>query len=487
MRARFTILISLVLAFFLAGNVHAQDAIWTDGTGDHLWSTEGNWSEFPTLEHWVKIRVGLPGVTIASEGAVARRVHVGYDPNAVLTVDGGTLLIGSDDLLLGKNGGDATLNMISGTIEINRDLEVAGGDPGTINMRGGTIIVGDDFEIPESQDDANSIAEVHLDGGTIVLDGSYEADSRFRMYPQGLLDIGGGTLIVPGDETSRIQGYIDDGLIVAYGGNGTPLLDYDVTNSGRTTLKAVHDLNPSPTDRGTVGAGLLELSWTLPDPCTPGDPVPVDVYLTDDYYTLWNFNDPESIRVLNQANVTSVNVTVAGQTQYYWAVDTYIGSESDPILGPIFSFWVGNAPPTIEISADPPAAWLTDGTGQTTLDATVTDDATASPTLAWSVVSEPNEGTASIAGPTAADTVVTFTELGQYTLQLTADDGEALDNISTRTITIGVFNDSCEAAASLPGYAVMPGDINADCKVDFLDFAIIAGGWLECNALDCSQ
>jgi hypothetical protein len=168
-------------------------------------------------------------------------------------------------------------------------------------------------------------------------------------------------------------------------------------------------------------------------------------------------------------------------------VDTYIGTPSDPVFGPIFSFQVGNQAPTIEILADPAAAWLTDGAGQTALDATVTDDATASPTLAWSVIAEPNEGTVTIASPTAEDTVVTFTELGTYVLQLTADDGEAADNIGTRSITIEVFNDSCEAAASLPGYAGIPGDIDADCKVDFLDFAILAEGWLQCNALDCGQ
>ena len=82
---------------------------------------------------------------------------------------------------------------------------------------------------------------------------------------------------------------------------------------------------------------------------------------------------------------------------------------------------------------------------------------------------------------------VTFTELGEYTLQLSADDGEAADNIGIRNITIEVFNDSCEAAGSLPGFALIPGDVNADCKVDFLDVAIVAAGWLECNALDCDQ
>ena len=233
MYSRVIYLISFVLALSLVGNVQAQDATWTDAEGDHLWSTLGNWSEFPTLAHWAKIRNGLPGPIIDSEGAEARRVHIGYAEGGALTVDGGTLVISGvqPDLLIGKNGGSATLNMISGTITVARDLEVAGGDPGIVNMTGGTIIVGDDFEIPESQGDGVSIAEVHLDGGSIIIDGD------LHMFDQGSLDITAGTLILNGNVVSAVQGYIDNGLITAYDGDGTVQLDYDVTNKDKTTLQ----------------------------------------------------------------------------------------------------------------------------------------------------------------------------------------------------------------------------------------------------------
>ncbi len=481
MHARFTVLISLVLAFFLVGNVQATTQFFDGDPADHLWTTVGNWDDgLPDEEDWAKIRGGpeLPGVTIVEQGAIASRVHIGYSQGGAMTVDGGTLAIVGDDLLLGKNDGSGTLDMIGGSIDVARDFEVGGGNPGIVYMTGGTITVGDDLMIPEV---AGTEAQVNLNGGTISLSGD------LTMGEPGILDITAGTLIIDGNAVPDVQGYIDSGWITAYDANGTVVVDYDVTNAGQTTVKAVHKLEPDPIDGGIVSAGAVQLSWTLPDPCTPGDPVPVDVYFTDDYYALWNFNDPASIRVVDHSNVSSVNVTASGQKQYFWAVDTYVGSASDPVLGPIFSFYVGNQAPTVEISADPAAAWLTDGTGQTALDATVTDDATPSPTLAWSVIGEPNEGAASIASPTSADTIVTFTELGSYTLQLTADDGEAAENIGTSNITIEVFNDSCEAAQSLPGYAPIPGDINADCKVDFLDFAILAGGWLECSALDCGQ
>ena len=486
MYTRLIYLICFVLALSLAGNVQAETT-WTDADpGDHFWSTEGNWDAgLPDSEDWAKIRNGAPGPTLVTEGAVADRVHVGYDPNSAMTVDGGTLAIVGvqPDLLLGKNGGSGALNMISGTITITRDLEVAGGDPGVINMTGGTIIVGDDFEIPESQDDVDSIAHVNLDGGSIVLDGSYEDDGHLRMYPRGTLNIGGGTLIVPGDEVSRIQGYIDNGWITAYGGTGTLQLDYDVTNLGQTTVYAIHKLNPNPVNGSTVDAGEVELSWTLPDPCTPGQPVPVDVYITDDRDKLLQFDALASIQVVIGSNVTSVAVPTVPNTRYYWAVDTYIGDPNDPIYGPTFSFLAGNAPPQVDADDDV-TTWLDNGSVDVAIAGIVKDvDPT---TTSWTVVSDPNDPNnpeAVIADPTALNTTITLSALGEYVVQLDAHDGEHAGKPGT--LTINVFSDHCEAAKSLPGWTPSPGDLNLDCIVDQLDLDILNEHWLECTGLDC--
>ena len=249
MYTRLIYLISLVLVVSLVGPVQAQDATWNDSTEDHLWSTPDNWSEFPTLDHWAKVRNGLPGPTIDFEGAVARRVHVGYGEGGALTVDGGTLVVGTDDLLLGKNGGSGILNMFSGSIDVARDFEVAGGNPGTVNMIGGTITVGDDFEIPESEGNADSPADVHLNGGTISIGGD------LHMFEHGLLDISAGTLIIDGNAVSDVQGYIDNGWITPYDANGTLVLDFDDTNAGQTTVKAIHTLNPIPADGSNILPG----------------------------------------------------------------------------------------------------------------------------------------------------------------------------------------------------------------------------------------
>jgi len=468
-------LVCFVLVFSLVGNVQAQDVTWTDASGDHNWFTPENWSEFPTDAHWAKIRNGLPGPTIADEGAVARRLHVGYSEGGALTVDGGTLLVTEDDLLLGKNDGSATLTMISGTITINRDLEVAGGNPGTINMIGGTIIVGDDFEIPETEGNPDSPAQVHLNGGTISIGGD------LHMFEYGLLDITAGTLIIDGNSVSDVQGFIDNGWITAYGGDGTVQLDYDVTNEGQTTVKGVHKLNPNPIDGGFAEPGELELSWTLPDPCVAGEPVLVDVYFTDNWEALYSFADPEAIRIVSRKNVSSIVVQTQPKTQYYWAIDTYLGDPNDPIFGPTFSFLADNQAPQVDAGPDL-LTWLDDdGVRIKNLDTTVTyDDAY---TVQWTVVSEPddpNNPGAVIADPSAEDTSITLSALGEYVLQLDASDG---DKTGSDTITINVYNDGCRAARSLPDYEPFPGDLNGDCKVDDLDLAILQEDWLKDNSL----
>lgn len=254
-------------------------------------------------------------------------------------------------------------------------------------------------------------------------------------------------------------------------------LHYDVTNPGKTTLTAIHKFDPKPADGSVHGAGEVELSWTLPDPCVPGQPVPVDVYFTDDYDALWNFTDPEAIQIVSRQNVTSVSVQTQPKTKYYWAVDTYIGDPNDPILGPIFSFYTDDLAPNVDAGADI-VTWLQDGVTIGNLDATVKNDDAY--TLQWTVVSEPNEGAAVIETPTAEDTSITLTALGEYVLQLEAFDGEYA---GSDTVTIGVYNDSCEATQSRPDYVPLVGDLNGDCKVDDADMALLQEDWLQDNSL----
>jgi hypothetical protein len=65
-------------------------------------------------------------------------------------------------------------------------------------------------------------------------------------------------------------------------------------------------------------------------------------------------------------------------------------------------------------------------------------------------------------------------------LKLEAFDGEYS---SSDTVTIKVYNDSCQAARSLPDYVPLVGDLNGDCRVDEADMALLEENWLKDNSL----
>ena len=479
MYARLSCLIAFMFVLCMVGDVKAGKITWIDAGADHLWSTEENWDAgtLPTYSRDDHVHIpNVSGPIIANKGAVAGAVAVGpWYFTAELTVAGGTLEI-SRWLQLGQlRGSNGTLYMKSGTITVAESMIIGYYGSGTFKMTGGSITVTGTFQLA-NQEGASGVVQLH--GGIYTAN---NLDIRWREGAGTTMDIGGGTLILNGNLVSKVQGYIDNGWITAYGGRGTLHLDYDVSNAGKTTLTATSHLNPNPADDDTVLFGEVELSWTLPDPCLPGQPVPVDVYFCDDREALEMFADPAAIQIVSKQNVTSVVVQTQEKTRYYWAVDTYVGDPNDPIFGPIFSFFADNLPPEVDAGTDL-VTWLAeDGVRIKNLDATVTDNEAY--TLQWKVVSEPNDPNnpdAVIADPSAEDTNITLSTLGEYVLQLEAFDGEYT---GSDTITIKVYNDGCEAAQSLPDYEPFPGDLNGDCKVDEADMALLEENWLQDNAL----
>jgi hypothetical protein len=453
-------LVSFVLMLSLVGDVQAAE--WTDAGPDHLWSTPSNWdiNRLPTRTDRVHIR-SLPGPTVANEG---------LESGAALTIDGGTLTVYNWIPITDGVGRKGTLNVISGSMTCHDDIAVGREGEGTLNITGGTITV-NNLRIG---DRATGTGVVNLDGGTIIINNNLRM--RIQDGSVGTMDVKAGTLLIDGNAVSTVQGFIDNGWIIAYGGNGTLQLDYNVTNEGLTTLTAVHNLKPNPVDGGSIAPGAIELSWTLSDPLVAGEPVQVDVYFTDDLQSLEQFTDPAAIQVVSKQNVTSVAVQTQPKTQYYWAIDTYIGDPNDPIFGPIFSFVVDNLPPEVDAGADV-VTWLEEGAREGNLDSTVTDNDAY--TVQWTVVSEPddpNNPDAVIADPSAEDTTITLSAVGEYVLQLEASDGEYT---GSDTVTINVYIDGCEAAKSMPDYVPLPGDINGDCIFDQLDLDILNEDWLK--------
>ena len=470
---KMTYLISLVLLLVQFQNASAQ-IMWTDGGPDHLWSTVANWgsSNIPTALDSVSI--DSPEDThceitdgITAECETLRVGNLSFITN--LDISGGSLTAAGAYVGVDNSSGHGILN-ISGGLFSSGALQIGWRGIGTLNMTGGTVELSGNLIVPG----LTGTGTVNLNGGTI------NASDLRLTSDLGSLDITTGTLVLNGDDTATIQTDIDNGRLTAYEGQGTLNVDYDVTNPGKTTLTATPLLKPNPIDGGSLSPGQVELSWTLPDELLPGMPVTVDVYFTDDLEALKNFTDPDALRIVSNQGVSSVIVQTQPKTRYYWAIDTYYGPDILPVYGPIFSFFTDNQPPTVQFETGLLTTWLTDGTVDVNLGATVIDDGGLY-SVAWSVVSEPNEGTTVIGDTAAEDTVVTLSATGQYVLQLEANDGEYT---GSNTVTVNVFADGCEAAKSLPDFELIPGDINEDCVVNELDMAILEAHWLEGNALE---
>ncbi|MFC1652672.1 hypothetical protein ACFL3F_03025, partial [Planctomycetota bacterium] len=483
-------LISVVILMSLTVKCQAQWRDWDDGDpANHLWSSPANWSPdgLPTMigdsGNRTRIEAGSGATPILDStifdvdpnGAFADRLYVGDGTGnggvaKILITDGAKLTIG-DDLNIAYGNSSHGICEVRGpgtVIEIWDGVKIGRRGEGRLLMNGGTMNVGDSIEIPSGTSTASiNIGHLQLNAGIITAAELSMRPVNSGVMGTGTMDVHGGTLILDSNAVPTIQEYIDHGWITAYNGDGTLYRDYDETNQGKTTLTAIHKFHPKPTDGGTLEAGAVELSWTLPDPCVPGQPVSVDVYFTDDYDAIWNFTNPDAMRIVTKQNLTSISVQTNPKKQYYWAVDTYIGDPNDPILGPIFSFFTDNLPPNVDAGADI-ITWLQDGVRVGDLDATVSDDDPF--TVQWTVSSEPNEGTAVIETATAEDTSITLTALGEYVLQLEAFDGEYA---GSDTVTIYVYNGMCEAAQSRPDYLPLVGDLNGDCKVDDADMALL--------------
>jgi len=471
---KMTCLISFVLPLVLFDSASAM-IYWDDSGADHLWSTTANWSPETVPTSIDPVSIDNPDDThceiqdgITAQCETLRVGNSGFTTN--LDISGGSLTASGAYVGVDNSSGHGILN-ISGGLFSTGGLQIGWGGTGTLNMTGGTIELSDNLVIPG----LTGTGTVSLYGGTI------NASDLRMTSASGSMDITIGTLILAGDDTTTIQTYIDDGWITAYGGKGALRLDYNVTNEGKTTLTAISLLNPNPVDGSSVSPGEVVLSWTLPDPCVPGQPVSVDVYFTDDLQALQQFTNPEAIQIVSKQNVTSVVVQTQPKTRYYWAVDTYVDSAAAyPVVGPIFGFFADNMPPKVDAGADV-VTWLEGDSRTGNLEATVTDDGAISPyTVQWTVISEPSEGAAVIETAAAEDTNITLTELGEYVLQLDAFDGEYS---GSDTVTINVYNDNCEATQSLPDYVPLVGDLNGDCRVDEADMALLEENWLKDNLL----
>ena len=374
-------LIFIVLVTGLVGNASAQVVNWDGGGTDSLWSTAANWTgdTVPTASDDaiiemdpgaiidatvtvdalnVKIadasgstgRVTMTGgsLTVHQTGSGGPGLWIGNRGTGYFDMSGGTII--AENVYLPRNvPGRGYMTMSDGSITIGQSLTLGlhSGEYGELNMTGGTINVGTMFRCPDmgqavlnmsggtinvsgtfyivrrgNSGDASTAGHVQLDGGTITAD-DFEMDPENSGRP-ATMDITGGTLIINGDKTAKINTYIANGWITAFGSGGGGV---NVQLVGlNTVVSAGLSWNPSPKDGAADVPVDVNLSWS-----SGFYALRHDVYFGtsfDDVNSATATTDPAGVYMGPQDVSTYATARLEMSQTYYWRVDD-VGAPPD--------------------------------------------------------------------------------------------------------------------------------------------------------------
>jgi len=262
MLRRIIVLVSVILVAGLTTNVMA--GAWTDAApANHLWSTPGNWDSgvptsgsstklYPNIDpsgDWPLIQDGINAITgnlTISRNRDPSSATACSDPRVTITGGSLTLTSTGESLFVSYNDrGDLERPgyiIQSGGVVTNLGIAHIGvWGPGTLNMTGGEqnhyyLKLG-------NRVGRHGYGYFYLYGGILTCGG---IDFRPRSY----VDITQGTWVINDDVRSVMASAILDGRLVAYGGAGDVIVDYD---GSKTTVTGI----PEPMTIALLGLGGL--------------------------------------------------------------------------------------------------------------------------------------------------------------------------------------------------------------------------------------
>ena len=281
------------------------------------------------------------GSVLAAEGFIIANSDSGSGSFGTLNMSGGTITVRGTNAAGSwhrnfaiADQGEAILNMSGGVINAEDNMYISRYyGKGVVNMTGGTINVTGNITL--SLQYANNPSEFHLHGGTV------NAGELIIAGTGGLLDILDGVMILNGDQISTIQEYLDKDAITAYGTPDAVLVDYNVTNPGKTTIYRDVNYNCPP----EVDAGdYQEIVWQAPsitvqlDATVKDDGNPVPPAIT---FAWSKFKGPGAVSFTPADNIEDpcATFTVPGMYELQLSVTDGEKSNSDVVRIYIRSDW----------------------------------------------------------------------------------------------------------------------------------------------------
>ncbi len=250
MRRNRLLLTVFILALMLTSGTSAYAATVWDPASNGItppavgnWNVSANWTAgLPASADKVqffKTNVAECQVTDAQTfGQLVQGDNGAADAGVIRVMSGGNLTTTGGYSGIGYNRQAKFIVETGGVVSFGNHLWVGqkAGGIGTLELAGGTVSAAGNFSL--GWNGGTGYADIK-DG---VLDLSQWAGVD-AIKGASNMDIKAGSVIVDGDRTGEIAGFISSGKLTAYGGTGRVVYDYNVTNTGRTTITAVQGID----------------------------------------------------------------------------------------------------------------------------------------------------------------------------------------------------------------------------------------------------
>lgn len=226
--------------YAIATEAPPTDTVWNPAANPSstgYWNESANWTGSARPANVTKVTFNVAGAIpcTVSNAAVANYVVMGDNgPGGTLIItNGGSLACGADNATaIGYN--DTALMVVEngGTVSFGYQLWI-GLDPGSdgqLIMNGGTVSVASVFGLGWQ----GGTGTARIKGGTLNL---AQWDDVSSIQGASVLEVAGtGKVVINGNHVGSVESYVSSGQIIANGGAGTVVVDYDNLNVGKTTI-----------------------------------------------------------------------------------------------------------------------------------------------------------------------------------------------------------------------------------------------------------
>ncbi|AQT69810.1 Pectate lyase superfamily protein [Anaerohalosphaera lusitana] len=285
---------------------------WSSTTTSIVWDTYAASADWGTASNWSPYISGSPEGNFkcvfnrsGTAEAVVTDVHYfnqlvqgdngAADAGVIRVKDGGSLNTASGWSGIGYNRKAKMIVEAGGQVNFGGHLWVGqnSGGVGTLDLQGGTVNVKGSFSLGWS----GGTGYANIKDGVLNLNQWAGLDA---VKGSSHMDIEHGQVVIGGrSQTGVVDEHVKAGRITAFGGTGRIIYDYNITNPGKTTIRAIEGVDGDVNRDG--GVNMLDLADLADDWLTADCDSPANF----DEWCLVDFHDFASIAANWQTGVAT--------------------------------------------------------------------------------------------------------------------------------------------------------------------------------------